>query len=149
MSFKNVEEVGISLLDAQSMEIQILKEENDEKVQQKFNTSTCSVCNKDTTNTYISCSECRISTHSKCTFLPSTQFYYLVKKKSKYMCINCMLTDLVDLSSDGGEVLINDIKEDLAEIQTKNNLFQGLYRFFLVSPPDFPQNYTFFLWIFS
>ena len=60
-----------------------------------------------------------------------------------------MLTDLVDLSSDGGEVLINDIKEDLAEIQTKNNLLQGLYRLFLVSPPDFPQNYTFFLWIFS
>ena len=43
MSLNNLEKVVASLPDVQSMEIQILEEENYAKVQQKFNTSTCCV----------------------------------------------------------------------------------------------------------
>ena len=60
MSLKNVEEIGTSFSDVQSMKIQILEEEYDENLQQKFNTSTCSVCNKDAKDKYISCGECYI-----------------------------------------------------------------------------------------
>ena len=109
MSLNNVEEVGTRLPDIQSREIQILEEENDENVQQNFNTSTCSVCNKDATGKYISCNECHTQIHYRCTFLSSYQLYYFVEKKSKYT-INCTPTGLVDLSSDGVDVLINDIK---------------------------------------
>ena len=77
--------------------MQILEEENDVDVQQKFNTSTCSVCNKDATDKYISCSECHTQIHY--TFLPSYQLYYFVEKKIKYTCINCTPTGLVYLSS--------------------------------------------------
>ena len=38
------------------------------------------------------------------------------------MYYNCTPTALVDLSSDGVDVLINDIKERLVEIETINNL---------------------------
>ena len=91
MSLNKVEEVGRSLPDVQSREMQILEEENDNdaNVQQKFNTSTCSVCNKDETDKYIYCSECHIQIHYRCTFLPSYQLYYFVKKKSK--CINTFI----------------------------------------------------------
>ena len=105
-----MEKVGTSLPDVQSREMQILEEENDANMQQKFNTSTCSVCNKDATDKYISCSECHIQIHYRCTFLPSYQLYYFVEKKSKYTCVNCTPTGLVDLSSDGVDVLINGIK---------------------------------------
>lgn len=40
----------------------ILEEENDANEQQKFNTAACSVCNKDATDKYISCSEYHIIT---------------------------------------------------------------------------------------
>ena len=83
MSLNSVEEAGTSLPDIQSREIQILKEENDANVQQNVNTSTCSVCNKDATDNYISCNECHIQIHYRCTFLPSYQVYYFVQKKSK------------------------------------------------------------------
>ena len=79
-----MEKVGTSLLDVQSMEIQNLEEENDANMQQKFNTSTYSVCNKDAAGKYISCSECHIQIRYRCTFLPSYQLYYFVEKKSKY-----------------------------------------------------------------
>lgn len=42
--------------------MQISEEENDANVQQKFNTSTCSLCNKDVTDNYISYSECHVLT---------------------------------------------------------------------------------------
>ena len=45
MSLNNLEKVGASFPDIQSMEIQILEEENDTKKQQNFNTSACSICN--------------------------------------------------------------------------------------------------------
>ena len=45
MSLNNMEEFGTSLSDVQYKEIQILEEENDASVQQKFNASTCSICN--------------------------------------------------------------------------------------------------------
>ena len=48
MSLNNVEEFGTSLPDVESMEIQILEKYNDASVQQKFNASICSGCNKDT-----------------------------------------------------------------------------------------------------
>ena len=48
-----MEKVGTSLLDVQSMEMQNLEEENDANMQQKFNNSTCSVCNKDATDKYL------------------------------------------------------------------------------------------------
>ena len=70
-------------------EMQFLEEENDTNMQQKFNNSTCSVCNKDATDKYISCSECHIQIHYRCTFLPSHQLYYFVEKKRKYTCVNC------------------------------------------------------------
>ena len=54
MNLNNVEEAGTSLPDVQSREMQILEEEKDANGQQKFNTSTCSVCNKDATDKYIS-----------------------------------------------------------------------------------------------
>ena len=60
MSLKNVEEIGTSFSDVQSMKIQILEEEYDANLQQKFHTSTCSVCNKDEKDKYISCGECYI-----------------------------------------------------------------------------------------
>ena len=103
----------------------ILEEENDTNVQQKFNTSSCSVCNKDATDKYISSyNECHIQIYYRCTFLPSYQLYHFVEKKSKYICINCTPTGLVDLSSDGIDVSINDIKERLVEIETINNLLR-------------------------
>ena len=112
------------------MEMQILEEENDANMQQKFNTSTCSLCNKEVTDKYISCSECHVQIHCRCTFLPSYQLYYFVEKKSKYSCINCTPTGLVDLSSDGVYVLINDIKEHLVEIEAINNLLREKNRRF-------------------
>ena len=124
MSLNNLEKVGTSLLDLQSREMQNLEEENDANMQQKFNTSTCSVCNKDATDKYISCSECHIQIHYRCTFLPSYQIYYFVEKESKYTCVNCTPTGSVDLSSDGVNVLINDIKEHLVKIETINNLLR-------------------------
>ena len=45
------------------------------------------------------------------------QLYYFVEKKSKYTYVNCTPTGLVDLSLDGADVLINDIKEHLVEIE--------------------------------
>ena len=65
------------------------------------------------------------------------------------MRINCTPTGLVDSSSDEVDVLTNDIKEGLAEIEIKKNLLQGLHRFFLVFLLDFPQNYLFFFCFFS
>ena len=112
------------------MEMQILEEENDANMQQKFNTSTCSLCNKEVTDKYISCSECHVQIHCRCTFLPSYQLYYFVEKKSKYSCINCTPTGLVDLSVDGVYVLINDIKEHLVEIEAINNLLREKNRRF-------------------
>ena len=91
-------------------------------MQQKFNTLSCSVCNKDATD--ISCSECHIQILYGCTFLPSYQLYCFVEKKRKYTCVNCTPTALVDLSSDGVDVLINDIKEHLVKIETINNLLR-------------------------
>ena len=117
MSLNNMEKVGTSLLDVQSMEMQNLEKENDANMQQKVNTSTCSVCNKDATDKYISCSECHIQIHYRCTFLPSYQLYCFVEKKSKYTRVNCTPTGLVDLSSDGVDVLINDIKEHLVKVE--------------------------------
>ena len=55
-----MEKVGRSLPDVQSREIQNSEEENDANMQQKFNTSPCSVCNKDATGKYIFGSECHI-----------------------------------------------------------------------------------------
>ena len=54
MSLNKVDKVGTSLPDVQSREMQIFKEENNANMQQ--NTSTCSVCNKDSANKYIPCS---------------------------------------------------------------------------------------------
>ena len=54
-----MEEFEISVQDVQSREMQIL-EENDAHVQQNFNTSTCSTCNKVATGKYIPWSEYHI-----------------------------------------------------------------------------------------
>ena len=83
MSFNNMEKVGTSLLDAQPMEMQNLEEDDDVNMQQKSNTSTCSVCNKEATGNYISCSECHIQIHYRCTFLPSYHLYYFVETLNK------------------------------------------------------------------
>ena len=56
--------------------------------------------------------------------LPSYEVYYFVEKKSKYTWVNCTPTALVDLSSDGIDVLINDIKEHLVKVETINNLLR-------------------------
>ena len=125
MNLNNVEEVGTKFPHVQSRKMQILEEENDSNVQQKFNISTCSVCNKDATVKYISCSECHIQIHYRCTFLSSYQLYYFVGKRSKYRYINCTPTGLVDLSSDGVNVLINDIKEHLVDIETSKRCKQN------------------------
>ena len=96
---------------------------------------TMRICNKNSTpqlaayvtkmqQISISCSECHIQIHYRCTFLPSYQLYYFVEKKSKYTCVNCTPTGFVDLSSDGVDVLINDIKEHLVKIETINNLLR-------------------------
>ena len=50
MSLNNMEKVGTILPDVQSREMQILEEENDVKMQRKFNASICSVCNNDATD---------------------------------------------------------------------------------------------------
>ena len=71
MSLNNIEKVGTSLLDVQPMEMLNLEKENNANMQQKANTSTCSVCNKDATDKYIYCSECHIQIYYRCTFLPS------------------------------------------------------------------------------
>ena len=91
-----MEKVGKSLPDVQSREMQNLEEENDANMQQKLNTSTCSVCNKDATDKYISCRECHTQILYRCMFLPSYQLYYFVGQKSKYTCVNCAPTGLVD-----------------------------------------------------
>ena len=83
MSLNNTEKVGTSLLDVQSMEMQNLEKENDANMQQKVNTSTCSVCSKDATDKHISCSEYHIQIHYRCTFLPSYHLYYFVETLNK------------------------------------------------------------------
>ena len=45
MSLNNMEEVEATLSDVQYREMQILEEEKDANMEQKFNTSTCSVYN--------------------------------------------------------------------------------------------------------
>ena len=104
--------------------MQILEEENDANMQLKSNTSTCSVCNKDAKDKYISCSECHIQIHYRSTFLPSYQLYYFAEKKSEYTCANFTPTGSVDLSSDRVDALRNNIKEHLVEIETTNNLLR-------------------------
>ena len=86
MSLNNMEKVGTSLPDVQSREMLILEEGNNANMQQKINTSTYSVCNKDATDKCISCSESHIQINHRCTFLPSYQLYYFVEKKSIHMC---------------------------------------------------------------
>ena len=71
MILKNVDEVGTKFAGYQSTEMQILEEEYDANVQQKFNRLICRVYNKDATNKYIPCSECHIYIHYKCKFLPN------------------------------------------------------------------------------
>ena len=124
MSLVNMEEVGTSFRDVQSRKMQILEEGNNANVQQNFNTSTCSVCNKDVMDQYTSCSECHSQIYYRGTFLPSYQFNYFFQKKSKYTCIKCTPTGLVDLSSYGVDLLINDIKNHLVDIETINNLLR-------------------------
>ena len=85
MILNDMEKVGTSLPDVQSREMQILEEENDANMQQKFNTSTCSACNKDATDKYISCSECHIQIYYRCTDERSyrhTSFTILLKRKA-------------------------------------------------------------------
>ena len=119
MGLNNMEKVETSLPDVQSREMQILEEENDANMQRKLNTSIWRVCNKDAVDKYISCSESHIQIHHRCTFLPSYQLYYFVEKESKYTCVNYTPTGLVDLSSDGVDVLINDIlPENLKEVNS-------------------------------
>ena len=124
MSLNNMEKFETSLPDVQSREIQNLEEENDANIQQKFNSSTCSICNKDATDKYISYSECHIQIHYRCTFLRSYQLYYFAEKKNKYICVHCTPTGFVDLSSAGVDVLINDIKEHFVKAETINNLLR-------------------------
>ena len=122
MRLNSVEQVGISLSDVQAIEKQSFKEKNYANAQQKFNASTCSVCNKDPKDRYISCIECHILIHYSCTFLRPYQLYYFVEKNRKYTCIKCAPTSLVVLLSDEVDVLMNDIKEHLVEIETINYL---------------------------
>ena len=92
MNLNNVAEVGTKLPDVQSMEMQILEDESDASVQQKFNASTCSICNKDVTDKYISYGECYIQILYRCTFLTSYQLYYFVERKRKYTCtLSCLI----------------------------------------------------------
>ena len=58
------------------------------------------------------------------TFLQSYQLYYFVEKKRKYARITCTPIGFVDLSWDGVDVLINDIKEHLVKLETINNLLR-------------------------
>ena len=56
-------------------------------------------------------------------------FKYITDARSyrhanKYTCVNCTSTDLVHLSSDGVDVMINDIKEHLVDVETINNLLR-------------------------
>ena len=51
-------------------------------------------------------------------------FTILLKRKSNTHVLIVPPTGLVDLSSDGVDVLINDIKEHLVEIETINNLLR-------------------------
>ena len=104
------------------MEMKILEEENDVNVQQKLYASTCSGCNKDAKINYISCSECHVQIHYRCTFLTSHQPYSFVEKKREYRSINCSPAGLVDLLSGGVDVLINYIKVHLVEIETLDHL---------------------------
>ena len=77
-----MEKVGTSFLDVQSREMQNVEEENDANMQQKLNTSTCSVCNKDTTDKYISCSECHIKYNTDARSYCHTSFTILFKRKA-------------------------------------------------------------------
>ena len=72
----------------------------------------------------MSCSGCHIQINYRCTFLQSYQLYYFVEKKRKYARITCTPTGFVDLSWDGVDVLINDIKEHLVKLETINNLLR-------------------------
>ena len=56
MSLDNVEKVGTSFPDVQFGR-------RKRCVPQNFNNSTCSVCNKDATDKYVSCSERHIQIH--------------------------------------------------------------------------------------
>ena len=129
MGLNNMEKVGTSLTDVQSREMEILQKENDANMQRKLNTWTWRVCNKDATDKYISCSESHIQIDYRCTFLPSYQLYYFVEKESKYTCFNYTPTGLVELSSDGADVLINDIlAENINEVNSlKYKINKGTY----------------------
>ena len=50
--------------------------------------------------------------------------YYFVEKSRKYTCVNCTPVGSIDLSSDGIDVLINDIKDHLVEVETINQRLQ-------------------------
>ena len=55
------------------------------------------------------------------TVIPTLLFF---EKKSKYTCVDCTPKGLVDLSSDGVDVLINDIKKQLVKVETINSLLR-------------------------
>ena len=77
-----MEKVETSLVDVQSREMQNLEEENDANMQQKFNTSTCNICNKDATDKYISCSECHIQIHYSARSYRHANFTIFLKSKA-------------------------------------------------------------------
>ena len=86
----------------------------------------------------MSCTECHIQIYYRCTFLLSYQLYYFVEKKIRHTCINCTPTGLVDLSSDGVDMLINDIKK-FSWDRSKKKIYYRFNTDFL-----FPQIYSFF-----
>ena len=123
MTSNNAEETGASLQEENPAKTQKLEEENDNQVQTP-DAVICGVCCKDVKEKFISCSKCHFHIHYRCTLLPSYQLYYFVEKTRKYTCVNCTPEGTVDLSSDGVDVLINDIKDHLIDVENINRRLQ-------------------------
>ena len=112
-----MEEVRTSLPDVQS------REENDANMQQKLNILTSSVCNKDATGKYYLVVNVTFKYIADARSYRHTNLTILLKSKVNTLLIARQI-GLADLSSNGVDVLINDIREHLVEIKTINNLIR-------------------------
>ena len=114
------------LHDEDSQDVMVIDKQlqNLEKEQHQTEDTPCTICNKAAKEKYICCGECQCRVHYRCAFLPTYQLYYFVEKTRKYTCVNCTPQALVDLRSDGVDVLIRDIRNHLEELKKMNNLIQ-------------------------
>ena len=67
-----------------------ISSQNDRKEEEQVAVEpSCTICFKEVTEKFISCSDCGARLHYRCTFLPAYQLFYFVNDMCNYICVNC------------------------------------------------------------